>query len=135
MCLDVFQRSSPEGSKRILMEQGENTQAALRIPFTSEEEIIAIEPVLKAYIKEAIEIEKNGLKVEFKAKKELVVVEELQKRLNKNHALKAAFESLTPGRQRAYNMYFSAPKQPKTRLSRIEKCIPKILNGKGLNDR
>ena len=117
------------------MEQGENTQAALRIPFTSEEEIIAIEPVLKAYIKEAIEIEKNGLKVEFKAKKELVVVEELQKRLNKNHALKAAFESLTPGRQRAYNMYFSAPKQPKTRLSRIEKCIPKILNGKGLNDR
>jgi uncharacterized protein YdeI (YjbR/CyaY-like superfamily) len=89
---------------------------------------------LKAYIYEAIEVEKAGLKVDFKEKTELVFPEEFQKKLDENPALKAAFDALTPGRQRAYNLYFSAPKQSKTRESRVEKCMQKILNGKGLND-
>ena len=121
----------PEG---ILIKPGENTQAARQIRFTNLREVVKREPILKAYLREAIEAEKAGLKVEFKAKTELVYAEELQKKLDGNRALKAAFEALTPGRRRAYNMYFSAPKQSKTRDSRIEKCTPLILNGKGLND-
>ena len=109
-------------------------QAARRIRFTKVREIVEMEPVLKAYIHEAIAAEKAGLKVNFKKNPE-PVPEELENKLEKIPALKAAFDALTPGRQRAYILYFSAPKQSKTRGSRVEKCMQPILNGKGLNDR
>ena len=118
----------------ILHQIGENTQAGRQIRFTSVQEITEMEPILKAYIHEAIEVEKAGLKVEFKKSTELIFPEEFQKKLDENPALKTAFTALTPGRQRAYNFYFSAPKQSKTRKSRVEKCIPQILAGKGLDD-
>src|SRR5436190_22159766 len=117
--------------KGILKEFG--WQAARRIPFTNVREIVAMESVLKAYIKEAIEVEKAGLKVDFKRKPE-PIPEELQNKLDKIPALKDAFAALTPGRQRGYILYFSGAKQSKTRQSRIEKCMPQILKGKGLND-
>jgi uncharacterized protein YdeI (YjbR/CyaY-like superfamily) len=117
----------------ILEKPGENTQAARRIPFTNVREIVEMEPILKAYIHEAIEAEKAGLKVNFKKNPE-PIPEELQNKLDEMPALKTAFDALTPGRQRAYILYFSAPKQSKTRESRIEKCMRQILNGKGLND-
>jgi uncharacterized protein YdeI (YjbR/CyaY-like superfamily) len=119
----------------ILIKPGENTQAGRQIRFTNVREIVEMEPILKAYIYEAIEVEKAGVKVNFKVQTELIYPEEFQKKLDKNPALKAAFEALTPGRQRAYNLYFSAPKQSKTRESRVAKCLRQILNGKGLNDR
>jgi uncharacterized protein YdeI (YjbR/CyaY-like superfamily) len=119
----------------ILIKPGENTQAGRQIRFTNVREIVEMEPILKAYIHEAIEAEKAGLEVNFKAITELTYPEEFQKKLAKNAGLKAAFEALTPGRRRAYNLYFSAPKQSKTRESRVEKCRQRILNGKGLNDR
>ena len=122
--------SDPEN---ILIKPGENTQAVRLIRFTSVREIVKMEPILKSYIYEAIEVEKAGLKVNYKINPEPVPVE-LQKKLDKNHTLKTAFEALTPGRQRAYILYFSAPKQSKTRELRIEKCIKQILNGKGLNE-
>jgi uncharacterized protein YdeI (YjbR/CyaY-like superfamily) len=119
----------------ILIKPGENTQAGRQIRFTNVREIVEMEPILRAYICEAIEAQKAGLEVNFKAITELIYPDELQKKLEENPRLKAAFEALTPGRQRAYNLYFSAPKQSKTRESRIEKCRQRILNGKGLNDR
>lgn len=119
----------------ILIQQTENVQAGRQIRFTNVQKIIEMEPILKAYIDEAIEIEKAGLKVDFIKNTELKFPEEFQKKLDENPALKAAFEALTPGRQRAYNLYFSAPKQSKTREARIEKYIPQILDGVGLNDR
>jgi uncharacterized protein YdeI (YjbR/CyaY-like superfamily) len=94
-----------------------------------------MEPILKAYIHEAIEVEKAGLEVNYKKNTELIFAEEFQSKLENNPALKTAFHALTPGRQRAYHIYFSAPKQSKTRESRVEKCMKQILNGKGLNDR
>jgi len=118
----------------ILIKIGENTQAGRQIRFTNVREIVEMEPILKAYIYEAIEVEKAGLKVNFKKNTELIFPEEFQNKLDENPALKTAFDALTPGRQRAYNLYFSAPKQSKTRESRIEKCMQQILNGKGLND-
>ena len=118
----------------ILIRQTENVQAARQIRFTSVREIVKLEPILKTYIYEAIEVEKAGLKVKFKKTSEFTIHEEFQKKLDENHDLKAAFAALTPGRQRAYLFYFSQPKQSKTRFSRIEKYIQKILNGKGLND-
>jgi uncharacterized protein YdeI (YjbR/CyaY-like superfamily) len=118
----------------ILEKPGENTQAARRIPFTNVREIVEMEPILKAYIYEAIEAEKAGLKVNFKKNPE-PIPEELQNKLDEIPALKTAFDALTPGRQRAYILYFSAPKQSKTRESRVERCMQQILNGKGLNDR
>lgn len=118
----------------ILVQQTENVQSARQVRFTNVKEIVAMAQVLKAYIYEAIEVEKAGLKVEFKQSKELVYPEEFQKKLDKDPALKTAFEALTPGRQRAYNLFFSAPKQSKTRESRVEKCMQQILEGKGLND-
>src|SRR6266481_388070 len=118
----------------ILKKPGENTQAARRIPFTNVREIVEMEPILKAYIYEAIEVEKAGLKVNFTKNTELIFPEEFQNKLDENPALKTAFDALTPGRQRAYNLYFSAPKQSKTRESRVGKCMPQILKGKGLND-
>ena len=117
----------------ILIKPGENTQAARQIRFTNVREIVEMEPILKAYICEAIEAEKAGLKVNFKKNPE-PIPEELQNKLDEIPALKAAFDALTPGRQRAYILYFSGAKQSKTRESRVEKCMPQILNGKGLND-
>src|SRR6266853_3623331 len=117
----------------LLEKPGDSTQAARRIPFTNIREIIEIEPVLKAYINEAMAAEKAGLEVEFKKNPE-PIPEELQNKLDENPALKTAFRALTPGRQRGYILYFSAAKQSKTRESRIEKWMPQILSGKGLND-
>ena len=119
----------------ILIQQTANVQAGRQIRFTNVREIIEMEPILKAYINEAIEVEKAGLKVNFKKTSEFIVPEEFQNKLDKNPALKTAFYALTPGRQRAYNFYFSAPKQSKTRESRVEKCMQQILSGKGLDDR
>jgi uncharacterized protein YdeI (YjbR/CyaY-like superfamily) len=119
--------------KGILEKPGESTQAARRIPFTSVREIVELEPVLKAYIKEAIAAERAGLKVDFKKNPE-PVPEELQKKLGESRALKTAFAALTPGRQRGYILYFAAAKQSKTREARVEKSRQQILNGKGLND-
>ncbi len=118
----------------MLIQQTENVQSSRQIRFTDLSEINKSAKVLKAYINEAIEVEKAGLKVALKKTKEYAVPEEFQKQLNKKASLKKAFEALTPGRQRAYLLHFSAPKQSKTREARVEKCIPQILAGKGLND-
>ena len=118
----------------ILVQQTENVQAGRQIRFTDVREIVEMEPILKAYIREAIAVEKAGLKVELKKTSEFAVPEEFQEKLAKNPTLKAAFAALTPGRQRAYLLHFSAPKQSKTRQARVEKCMPQILKGKGLND-
>ena len=118
----------------ILIQQTENVQAARQIRFTHVDEIMEMEPVLKGYIKEAIEVEKAGLKLDFKETSEFPMPGEFQQKLDGDPALKTAFEALTPGRQRAYRLYFSGAKQSKTREARVEKYIPKILAGKGLND-
>ena len=118
----------------ILIQQTENTQAARQIRFTNVEEIDEMEHILKAYIHEAVEVEKAGLKVNYKKTTEFIIPEEFQNKLDEIPVLKTAFDALTPGRQRAYILYFSAPKQSKTRESRVEKCMQQILNGKGLND-
>jgi len=118
----------------ILVQQTENVQAARQIRFTKVMEIAELEAILKTYVCEAIEIEKAGLKVEFKKASEFAVAAEFQRKLDTIPAMKAAFEALTPGRQRAYLLYFSQPKQSKTREAGVEKYMPKILNGKGLND-
>ena len=118
----------------ILIQQTKNVQAACQIRFTNVKEIVKLKTILKAYIFEAIEVEKAGLKVPLKKTAEFSMPEEFKNKLNKNAALKTAFYALTPGRQRGYLLHFSAPKQSKTRESRIEKCMPQILNGKGLND-
>jgi len=121
-------------ARGILITQTENVQAARQVRFTDLQEIVELEPALKAYILEAIDVEKAGLKVELKKTAEFKVTVEFQIKLDEIPALKAAFTALTPGRQRAYLLYFSAPKQAKTREARVEKCIPQILQGKGLND-
>jgi uncharacterized protein YdeI (YjbR/CyaY-like superfamily) len=118
----------------ILIKQTENVQASRQIRFINIGEIVELEPILKGYINEAIEIEKAGLEVNFKKNTEFIIPEEFQNKFDKIPTLKTAFEALTPGRQRAYILYFSAPKQSKTRESRVEKCTQQILNGKGLND-
>ncbi len=120
--------------QRILIQQTDNVQAGRQIRFTNVQEIATMESILKAYIFEAIEVEKAGLKVEFIRKFEHIVPEELLHKFDTIPDLKSAFDSLTLGRQRAYIFFFSQPKQSKTRESRIEKCIPKILSKKGLND-
>ena len=133
-CAILFVKGSllkdPNG---ILIQQTKNVQAGRQIRFTTLKEIVEMAGTIKKYINEAIEIEKAGLKVNFKKDPE-PIPEEFQIKLNKNPALKTAFNALTPGRQRAYILYFSAPKQSKTRESRVEKCIKQIINGKGLND-
>ena len=121
-------------AKGILITQTKNTQAARQIRFTNVREIVEMERILKAYIYQAIEVEKAGLKVNFKKTTEFIIPEEFQNKLDEIPALKTAFDALTPGRQRAYVLYFSAPKQSKTRESRVEKCMQQILKGKGLND-
>ncbi|MCR8867933.1 hypothetical protein CN563_17145 [Bacillus sp. AFS026049] len=118
----------------LLIQQTENVQGARQIRFTNVQEIVATESILKAYIHEAIEVEKAGLEVEFKKNEEFIIPEELHNKFDDMPALKTAFEALTPGRQRAYILYFSQAKQSKTRESRIEKCMQKILDGKGLKD-
>ncbi|MEI9945265.1 MAG: DUF1801 domain-containing protein [Chitinophagaceae bacterium] len=118
----------------ILIQQTKNVQAARQARFTNVKEIVKLKTVLKAYIYEAIEVEKAGLKVNLKKTKEYTVAKEFQNKLGKSSALKKAFYALTPGRQRGYLLYFSAPKQSKTRESRVEKYMPQILKGKGLND-
>src|SRR5882762_420601 len=121
-------------AKRILIQQTKNVQAARQIRFTNVREIVKMKPILKAYIYEAIEVEKAGLKVSLKKTTDFIIPEEFQKQLDKIPALKTAFKALTPGRQRGYILYFSQPKQSKTREVRVEKCVRQILNGKGLND-
>ncbi|NEW09363.1 hypothetical protein GK047_25805 [Paenibacillus sp. SYP-B3998] len=118
----------------ILIQQTENVQAARQIRFTDVQEIVEMETIVKAYIYEAIEVEKVGLEVNFKKNTEFNIPEEFQNKFDEMPALKTAFEALTPGRQRAYILYFSEPKQSKTRESRVEKCMQQILGGKGLND-
>jgi len=120
--------------KGVLIQQTENVQAARQIRFTNVQEIVALKPTLKAYIKEAIEADKAGLEVSYKKTSEFAIPEEFQDRLDGYPALKKAFRALTPGRQRGYLLYFSAAKQSKTREARVEKCLEQILNGKGLND-
>ena len=118
----------------ILIKQTENVQAGRQIRFTNVREIVAMETILKAYIYEAMEVEKAGLEVDFKKHTDFVIPAELQNKFNEIPALKTAFEALTPGRQRAYILYFSEPKQAKTRESRVEKWKQQIFNGKGLDD-
>lgn len=120
--------------KGILVQQTENVQAARQVRFTSVREIVGMESILKAYIKEAIEVDKAGLKVKLKKTSQFKMADEFRNKLDKSPALRKAFESLTPGRQRGYLLYFSAAKQAKTRELRVEKCTQQILKGKGLDD-
>jgi uncharacterized protein YdeI (YjbR/CyaY-like superfamily) len=129
-----FKGSLLNDPENILIQQTKNVQVARQIRFTSLQEIVKMKTILKTYIYEAIEVEKAGLKVILKKTTEFTMPEEFKNKLNKTAALKKAFHALTPGRQRAYLLYFSAPKQAKTRESRIEKSAPQILKGKGLND-
>ena len=118
----------------VLIQQTKNVQSARQIRFTSLGEIVKMERILKAYVYEAIEVERAGLKVKLKKTSDFKIPEEFQKKLNRSSALKTAFDELTPGRQRAYIFYFSQPKLSKTRESRVEKSLKQILNGRGLND-
>lgn len=129
-----FKGALLQDANGILVQQTENVQSARQIRFANGQELAEMKTILKAYIYEAIEVEKAGLKVALKKSNEIIFPEEFQNKLEKNSVLKTAFGALTPGRQRAYNLYFSAPKQSKTRESRIEKCMQQILAGKGLND-
>jgi uncharacterized protein YdeI (YjbR/CyaY-like superfamily) len=133
--LMFFKGALLKDTEAVLTAPGQNSQAARQIRFTGVREIAKMEPALKAYIRQAVEVERAGLKVSFKKTAEFAMPREFRVRLDKTPALKAAFEALTPGRQRAYLLYFSAAKQSQTRESRIEKCVPRILDGKGLNDR
>ena len=120
--------------KGILIQQTENVQGARQLRFTDVREIVALKATIKAYLQEAIAVEKAGLKVSMKPTAEFAMPEEVQAKLDASPDLKTAFEALTPGRQRAYLLHFAAAKQSKTREARIEKCTPQILNGKGLLD-
>jgi uncharacterized protein YdeI (YjbR/CyaY-like superfamily) len=121
-------------ARGILVKPGENTQGARQIRFSNLREIVELEPVVKAYISESIEAEKAGLEVTYKKTTDFKIPEEFQNKLKALPALKTAFGALTPGRQRGYLLYFSAAKQSKTRQARVEKCLPQILKGKGLDD-
>ncbi|WP_413379286.1 DUF1801 domain-containing protein [Alkalihalobacillus sp. 1P02AB] len=134
-CALLFQKGALlKDPQRILIQQTKNVQSARQIRFNNVQEITEMETVLKEYINEAIKVEKAGLKVKTKTHEEFIIPEELQNKFNENPDLKIAFEELTPGRQRAYILHFSTPKQSKTRESRIEKNIQRILKRKGLND-
>jgi len=130
-----FKGALLKDAKSILIQQTKNVQSARQIRFTNVREIVKMEPILKAYIHEAIEVEKSGLKVNFKKTSEFIIPREFQTKLDKIPALREAFYVLTPGRQRAYIFYFSQPKLSKTREARVEKCMDLILDGMGLNDR
>ena len=129
-----FKGALLKDAKGILVQQTENVQATRQIRFTHVREIVKMKPILKAYIYEAVKVEESGLKVNFKKTAEFKIPEEFQNKLDKIPGLKTAFKALTPGRQRAYILHFSQPKQSKTRESRVEKCMRQILDGKGLND-
>jgi uncharacterized protein YdeI (YjbR/CyaY-like superfamily) len=129
--LKGFLLNDPDG---ILVKTGENTRVGRQIRFTGIQDIVKREAILKAYIYQAVEVEKAGLKAEVKKDPKLKIPEEFQSKLEKTPALKKAFHALTPGRQKAYIFYFSAPKQSKTRVSRVEKCTRQILDGRGLNE-
>jgi uncharacterized protein YdeI (YjbR/CyaY-like superfamily) len=129
-----FKGALLKDAKGLLIQQTKNVQAARQIRFTNVKEIVKMKTTLKAYIHEAIEVEKAGLKVDLKVTTEFTMVEEFEHKLAASRSLKKAFEALTPGRQRGYLLYFSSAKQSKTRESRIEKSIPKIIDGKGLED-
>jgi uncharacterized protein YdeI (YjbR/CyaY-like superfamily) len=129
-----FKGALLDDANGLLIQQTKNVQAARQVRFTNMREVVDRESILRAYIYEAIEVEKAGLKVNLKKTTEFTVPEEFQTKLKKNSALKTAFKALTPGRQRAYLLYFAAPKQSKTRESRIEKYMQQIFDGKGLND-
>jgi len=131
--ISFFKGTLLKDKKAILIKPGENSQATRQLRFHNCKEIKLFESEIFAYVKEAIELEKAGLKVDFKKNPE-PIPEEFQQKMDASLALKTAFEGLTPGRQRAYILYFSAPKQSKTRIIRIEKYLQKILNGKGIND-
>jgi uncharacterized protein YdeI (YjbR/CyaY-like superfamily) len=131
--LMFFKGALLKDSKHILATPGGH-QAARQIRFTSVREIAKLEPVVKAYIREAIEVERAGLKVKLKKTTDFKTPDEFKKKLEEIPALKTAFRALTPGRQRGYIIHFSQPKQSKTREARVEKCTPRILQGKGLND-
>lgn len=117
----------------ILIQQTKNVQAARQVRFTNVPEIVKLKATLKAYVREAVAVEKAGLKVDFKKTSEFSIPQEFQDKLDARPALKTAFDALTPGRQRGYILHFSAPKQSRTRESRVEKCIQQILEGKGLD--
>jgi uncharacterized protein YdeI (YjbR/CyaY-like superfamily) len=121
-------------ARGILIQQTENVQAARQARFTNVREIVKLKLILKAYIKEAIQVEKAGLEVTYKKTSEFKMPEEFKKKLDEIPALETAFKALTPGRQRGYLLYFSAAKQSRTREARIEKCMDQIFDGKGLND-
>jgi uncharacterized protein YdeI (YjbR/CyaY-like superfamily) len=131
--LAFFKGSLLKDTHGLLVTPGKSSQAGRQLRFSSVEQIMNLEPVIKSYIYQAIEVEKAGLKVSFKKNPE-PVPDELQHQLDDDPELKSAFEALTPGRQRGYILYFSQPRKSSTRMSRIEKCIPMILNGEGLND-
>lgn len=131
--LMFFKGALLEDTHGLLRSQGENTQSALRLEFRSEADVK--KAVLKAYVKQAIAVEKAGLNVEFKAKRELELPEELTQILKKDRKLAKAFQALTPGRQRSYVLHVQSAKQSQTRAARIEKCVPKILAGLGFNER
>lgn len=132
--LSFFKGALLSDSNGILTQPTENTQSARLIRFTSVREILNLEPAIKAYLYEAMEVEKAGLKVDFKKVSELVIPEEFQKKMKEIPALKNAFEALTPGRQKGYLLYFSGAKQSSTRIARIDKYLLQIIKGKGLND-
>ena len=129
-----FKGALLKDAKGILIQQTENVQGARQLRFTNVRDIVKLKSTIKAYLQEAIAVEKAGLKVSMKPTAEFTVPEEFQTKLDESPALKTAFEALTPGRQRAYLLHFAAAKQAKTREARIEKCAPQILNGKGLLD-
>jgi len=131
--LMFFKGALLKDPKRVLATPGQH-QAARQIRFTNVQEIVKLKPVVKAYIREAMEAEKSGLKVKLKKTADFKIPDEFQTKLDQNAALKTAFAALTPGRQRNYIYHFSQPKQSKTREARVEKCMPLILNGKGLMD-
>lgn len=127
----LFILHDPNG---VLVQQTANVQAGRQIRFTNVGEILALEPILKSYIHEAIEIENSGAAVDYKKNTDFQIPEELQTKFDEIPTLKRAFDALTPERQRAYILYFTQPKQTKTREARVEKSLQQILNGKGLND-
>jgi uncharacterized protein YdeI (YjbR/CyaY-like superfamily) len=130
----IFKGALLKDPKGILVQQTENVQAARQIRFTNVQEIVKMKATLKAYIYEAVQVEEAGLKVPLKKTSDFEIPEEFQTKLNKNRALKTAFNALTPGRQRAYIFYFSSAKQSKTREARVEKYTAQILEGRGLED-
>jgi uncharacterized protein YdeI (YjbR/CyaY-like superfamily) len=134
-CAILFHKGSLlKDPKGILIQQTKNVQAARQIRFKSVQEVTRLQKTVKAYIREAIEVERSGLRVPFKKTEDFEMPAELKSKLAGNARLRAAFSALTPGRQRGYIYYFSQAKQSKTRESRIEKCVPKILDGQGFDD-